>query len=313
MKIKNSVLAMLILSLLIKYVPGFFPLALLRSYAIQFAILALLIGLILLIKQKFKLLFLNIISILVFISIFGNSINYQNETPLLLSDISIAHFNVLKANKNYKKTIDAAIKSNADFLSFQEVDYKWLNELANSLLETYPYYKAITLNESSYGIAVFSKIKLENVNEIYLGELPNISGDICAKNDTLHFITSHTASPTYYSRFKQRNEHIKDIAEYVNSIHKPVIAIGDYNCVPWDKAMIDFRNETHLADSRKSLCTTFPSNIKIAQIPIDYIFHSDELKCTSFGSIKSTSSDHYGILGKYIFNNKNQISQNTNN
>jgi len=55
-------------------------------------------------------------------------------------------------------------------------------------------------------------------------------------------------------------------------------------------------------DSRKTWAPTFPAWFKFAAIPIDHIFHSQDMLCTNFSTIKTTDSDHYGILGEYYIN-----------
>jgi endonuclease/exonuclease/phosphatase (EEP) superfamily protein YafD len=215
--------------------------------------------------------------------------------------IKVAHFNVLINNTGYDKTIGAVKSLNPDFVSFQEVSRRWGKELENGLKKEYPFYKIISSDTNSYGIAYFSRLPVENPDIILITNKPNLTGDIVVANEKIHFITSHTKSPLSRERYWERNEHIKGISEYLKNIPGPKLAIGDYNAVPWHPHIINLKKATGLNDSRKKLTPTYPSHFKLARIPIDYIFYSDELTCLSFESVKSTTSDHFGVFGQYKF------------
>ena len=77
------------------------------------------------------------------------------------------------------------------------------------------------------------------------------------------------------------------------------LVLGDFNTVPWDRQLLRFKSDTRLFDSRKKLTPTYPTwNPFVAQIPIDYIFHSEGIGCSSLDSVRLTS-DHKAILGTY--------------
>lgn len=216
------------------------------------------------------------------------------------AELSVAHFNVLRTNKDYKSTVNSAIESGADIISFQEVDCNWSKALIKGLSSKYPFHK-IQENKKFEGLAIFSKYPLNNTSIIYYEGLPNIVADVKFSETTIHIICSHTKSPVGKRRFKKRNRHISYIADYLIEKKGHVLAIGDYNAVPWDSSIMKFKEQSGLKDSRKNLAPTFPSYLGLPQIPIDYIFHSNELICLDFKTINGTSSDHLGVVGNYKF------------
>ena len=259
------------------------------------------LGILLYILKHKVLAFASIFAFLMMLSFMVPYIKFGNHTLDGNADITIAHFNVLRTNKNHDVLLENAIESNADFISFQEVDDQWAEVLVNGLSSQYPYQHITGINVGCMGMAVFSKYPLDNIQTVYWDGVPNITGDLVLNQEKVHFIASHTFSPISYNSFVKRNNHIKRLSEYLENKKGNVLAIGDYNAVPWDKNIVAFRDKSKLNDSRKSLTPTFPS-WSITGLPIDYIFHSDNLCCLDFSAISNTGSDHKGIIGHYKFN-----------
>ncbi|MBL4657563.1 MAG: endonuclease/exonuclease/phosphatase family protein [Flavobacteriales bacterium] len=285
------------------YAPEYWMLSLVKSLAMQIMGGITIVTLIWLLRRKFKFVLLGLSSILMISSMIPPLVNLEPECIPEEGGLRIAHFNVLKSNENYLATIAAAKETKADFISFQEVNRDWQEALTAQLALEYPYFFSLPLESCCYGIAVFSKHPLTDVQEFYSGSLPNIRGNMSIDGTKVHFVTSHTSAPTTYNRHKQRNKHLQQLANHFDKIEGPKLAIGDFNSVPWDSAITGFKKATLLKDSRKTLTATYPASSILARIPLDYIFHSEELICLGFSSIEGTSSDHLGILGTYRLNN----------
>lgn len=219
--------------------------------------------------------------------------------------VRVAHFNVLCSNRQFQEMTDSARATQADLLSFQEVSADWGNELEQLLAKEYPYYHVVTDEQhASRGLAVFSKYPLKDVQTIYWDGMPNIAGDLLVQNEAIHFIASHTQSPRNKGRYQHRNQHIRRIARYINTIDRPVLAIGDYNVVPWNPIIRELTNATELQHSHTGWEPTFPAHLRGIGVPIDYIFHSPELHCRKFKALPASGSDHRGVLGEYLLNTK---------
>jgi endonuclease/exonuclease/phosphatase (EEP) superfamily protein YafD len=147
-----------------------------------------------------------------------------------------------------------------------------------------------------------SKQPLFNANISFHGGLPNIEADMIFNDVVTHIITSHTSSPISRNKLKNRNEHLLDLQKHVALLDSPTLVIGDFNTVPWDKKLMAFKQKSELIDSRKSYESTFPSYFGFMGIPIDYIFHTKEISCTSFETLQIEGSDHLGIIGEYAIN-----------
>lgn len=230
---------------------------------------------------------------------------------------TVAHFNVLYNNHQYHNVIHQALASRADLLSFQEVSPHWVEHLAEGLCDVYPYYHIVT-DPVVYtqGIAVFSRYPLSDVQTHYWSGVPNITGnievtdsanypmlsgeEIRTPDTTVHFVASHTLSPRSESRYRRRNHQIRQIAQHLKSVEGPVLAIGDYNAVPWNPYIVAMKQEARLYDSRRTFTSTYPSRLRAGGLPIDYVFHSKDFTCVDFHAVSARGSDHRGVVGTYL-------------
>ena len=305
MKRTDLIAAFFLLSLaliIINEQQNFFTM-LIKSFAFQIMCIIFLLSIYWIWKSRWHLSLAAFCSLLLIDSILPPLYSRDSVRAPSSNSFSIAHFNVLISNTEYESTIAAAINSKADFISFNEVTQAWADSLDRGLSGIYSYSKVVPNDESSFGIAVYSKYPLSDLKILCIEDIPNITGRIKLTDTSLYFITSHTKSPISNKNYKIRNRHIHAIANHLKTIEGPVVAAGDYNIVPWDSVINTFKKKAALVDSRQSLTPTYPAYLKIAQIPIDYIFHSDELDCLSFSTISGTSSDHLSIIGYYQFKN----------
>ena len=237
-----------------------------------------------------------------FMSHIGNQVEEEVVFEVTAPKLKIAHFNVLKFNSAKQAIIATIISSDADVVSLQETDEKWTKEIEKAVKKEYPYSIYFPSDVCCIGISLLSKQPLYNENISFHGGLPNIEADLIFNDVVTHIITSHTSSPISRSNLNNRNTHLKDLSDHVTKIDSPTIVIGDFNTVPWDNNLVDFKADTQLKDSRKKYESTFPSFFGKIGIPIDYIFHSNEISCVSFKTIKIKGSDHLGIIGEYAMN-----------
>ncbi|MCI5057355.1 MAG: endonuclease/exonuclease/phosphatase family protein [Flavobacteriales bacterium] len=271
--------------------PNFFVTITLKAFLFQVSLFGSVLAVWALIKSNVKLtLALFLVSSLGYFNIkseLDTSSNVTNREERI-----IAHFNVLKYNHNHLQLIKMAKETEADLISFQEVDDIWAGRLERLLQNEYPNNFSVPKGYC-FGLAVFSKYPLSNCTAFDFEGLWNIKGSFSVDNRMYSFLTAHTRAPTSLKSLSKRNRHIKALAETEN-IEDVDFVVGDFNSVPWDDSIVNFKNRTRLIDSRKSLAPTYPSFFPFAKIPIDYIFYNSKHVCSNFEVIKNTSSDHSG-------------------
>ena len=215
------------------------------------------------------------------------------------TELSVLQFNIYASNRAYDETVDEVLSISPDFVSFQELSYDWADALEEGLKEAYPYQHVIRHRDPTQGIAVFSKYPLQQVVELDWFGTANITGQVLVENESINFLCLHTRSPMTRNLWQTRNDHIAKARNLIQQQPGEFLVLGDFNTVPWDRQLQRFKNDTQLVDSRKKLTPTYPTwNPFVAQIPIDYIFHSRGIGCQSLDSVDITS-DHKAILGTY--------------
>lgn len=298
---ERVIAALFLLPGIILLVPSFnFELMLIQSFLFQAMIVYGALSIYWIYKCHYRVSTVNFTVFLLLLVKVSAPIQKANGFALETGHLSVLQFNVLTTNQQYASTIQTVKELAPDFISFQEVSANWASSLEAGLKKDYPYYQIIKHPDASQGIAVFSKHQIEEVDYHEWAGTANLSGRLKVGEERVNFLSLHTRSPMTKLKWKTRNEHIRLAAEYIADTSGEFLVLGDFNTVPWDVALNKFRKKTELVDSRKKLTPTFPAwgPSYLAQIPIDYIFHSKGIRCGSLDSIKLTS-DHNAVLGDF--------------
>lgn len=283
----------------ILFSPNHFFFEMLQSMAFQITITIFVLAAIFLIAKKWIGMSVSLLAVFL---IYAN-ISYLNPFKYYVikegkSNLSLAHYNVLKFNENYSKTINSIKENDADVISINEMTHKWETKLKEALSEKYPFQYLVAQN-NSFGIGFFSKKILAHQETVWFEGIPYIAADITINDTTIRLLTAHTIPPTSKHAYAKRNNEIRHIENYLKQCKTAVMVIGDFNAVSWSPAIKQLRTNLKLEDSRTRFEPTYPAWNKWLMIPIDHIFYTKEISCVSFQTITDTDSDHYGILGKY--------------
>jgi len=216
--------------------------------------------------------------------------------------VKISHFNLANADENLDTTIAAMLRSDADLLSIQEVQYMQDSFLLQSLRETYPH-SIVIPSLGLYGIAIFSKTPINHKDTIWYDNAPMLSGSIpIGERGEVHFISAYMAPPLSLTYYEKMQEQLDIIQQKCLQIDKPLLIFGDYNVVSWSDELKNFRAEAHLHDSRRGVMPTSPHGmLNFFEVPFDHIFYSGHFACLAFETLSSETSRHLGIQGVYQF------------
>lgn len=303
--ITHSLSLFLLLGLAISVLPfDHFVFKIGAHYSVQIMLSYLLLGLTFLMLKGYRLMYISFACCAV-LCLFLKYTTNSDISPLKLATeetIDIAHFNV-GAGPDYETMVQQILGSDADLVSLQEVSPDWDGVLQEALSEKYPYSKTV-VRFDPFGLAVYSKLPLNNLDTFVCANVPNIIGtvDMARSDKEICFIASHALPPFYSSDYKRLRKHLHRIADYVTEASCPVITIGNYNAVPWSYEIQDFRSVSRLNDSRRGFLPTSNGSFSIFQLPSDHIFHSEQLECIHFEDINDQELGHIGIKGAYQFN-----------
>jgi len=282
-------------------VPSFnFELTLIQSFLFQAMILYGVLSAFWIYKAHYRVSVVNFVVFFALLVKISMPIPTRSEFLTSNESIKIMQFNVLVNNYRYAATIEQIKKENPDFISFQEVSDDWANALELGLGKDYPYFQVVRHPDESQGLAIFSKHPMRALQYHEWSGTANLSGQLLIGEEAVNFLSLHTRSPMTKEKWQTRNQHIDAAADFVAAQKGEFLVLGDFNTVPWDQQLSKFRKKTQLKDSRKKLTPTFPAwgPKYVAQIPIDYIFHSKGISCQSLDSVKLTS-DHEAVIGNF--------------
>lgn len=280
-----------------------------RLQYLMFGILALIIYLLLQEKRKqifiilFLVILINSAEIIWCSDILKKDTNRNMQNSTTDSVIKIATVNILTTNTKYKELCDEILESNSDIIVLEEIDERWEKEL-QKVKELYPY-RYEYLRDDNFGMAIYSKIKIEKFDVIQAGtitELPVISALVEKDGKKLEIIGMHTTPPTKVSYFENTCKLFEDIAEYINRSDIPVILTGDMNSSRFSYNYKKFIKNTKMKDAGKITQLTWPTYwLMPMRIQLDHIFLSSEISIKSCTKGHYTGSDHFPVYAEIYF------------
>ncbi len=311
------------LCILSEYLPSSLRFA--ENYASQIMISYLVAGLGLLILKQPRLMFASfgccaaLAIYLKYAQIPAEILNRKTITPELIAEksealfpkIKIAHFNISDANEEADRMIEEILETEADIVSIQEVTPQWDLILENELGVNYPYFHTM-LDLGIFGMSIFSKYVLLDIDTLYFEDVPNLTGRFLLSNqiDTIQFISSHTYPAFNFSSFEKLRGHLQVLTDFVRSSSMPLLAFGDYNVVSWSMEIQAFRDSTNLRDSRSGFMPSFSDGtISFFEVPLDHIFYSEHFDCLEFENLNGSEANHIGISGFYQLTKTNYVAK----
>lgn len=302
---KVGSLLLLGFALLIRFPFDYYLFDIIHSFAIQISILYLLLMAILFLWKKRLLALSSLAGSLLVGSLFIHWLwqDYTQKPSQKSLTFKVAHFNVWKKNTAHEKIIKAAKNTQATILSFEEINDRWWDALQQGLKNDYPHYHVV-VRDDNFGIAVFSKYPLTNIQEKYFSDVPSITASIQMPFGTLQWVSSHTLPPKSNEWYQKRNGDLNRIAQYMQGQSGYKLAVGDYNTVSWAPVLRRFKKTANLQDARRSFTPSWPTWNWLLGVPIDHIFYSPAFRCLNFDIVPKTPSDHWGIEGTFTVDAK---------
>lgn len=225
----------------------------------------------------------------------ANSTLPSHPSPV---DFKVAHFNLSNID-SISQLAEANRALDADLITIHEVTPNWEKLLDDSLSAIYPYHHTM-VDIGIFGMSIFSKHELTEVDTFYYQEIPNLKGCIEKMGEPLCFMSVQTEPALNEYSLQRLQEHLAVIGESVLIDDTPKVVLGDFNAVSWSGEIQSFLNYTKLMESRRGFMPhPFVSTSTIFQVPLDHIFFSRHLRCELFENIASSSNEHLGITGVY--------------
>jgi endonuclease/exonuclease/phosphatase (EEP) superfamily protein YafD len=269
------------------------------------------IGLLFLVFNKSRLMFVSLgcsAAIAFFINETTNS-KIIDVKPTDMPFIKIAHFNVVNSEGQVDDFINTIISAEADILSLQEITPDWDEILKESLNNYYPYSSSISRLDPN-GLAIYSKYPFKQLDTFYFKDLPNIMATVRPDgfDKDVAIIGSVLKPPLSGSAFEDMKNHLEKISFHVNILKIPVVTIGNYNTVPWSPEIQEFREASSLKDARRGIKPSVPDGqFPLFNALVDHIFYTEDFECTNFITISNAYTNQAGI--EAVLQQKKPVNQ----
>ncbi len=207
--------------------------------------------------------------------------------------------NILNSNLRSDEFEQLVAKLDPDVLIALEYTYRW-DQLVPLVKAQYPY-SVSSPRDYGFGIAIFSKLPLRNVEEVLLDpsvDVPTLFCEIELSGQQIGLAAVHTFSPLTLPRFETRNKQLHSLARWVAADDRLHIVAGDFNSTTWSPFVADFLHFSQLRDSRAGfgLQASWPQFNWLMLIPIDHAFISREFYVHRRWVERDIGSDHYPIV-----------------
>lgn len=217
-------------------------------------------------------------------------------------DIRLLIYNVYQYNENYEKLCKLVNEIDSDMVLLVETNEKWKDKSLEGFGEKYPH-KILEDRENTYGMLIFSKFPLHNVQVRHLinEEVPSIALEVeSGWGERIKFYAIHPEPPVpgENPRSTDRDAEILIVGKEAEKEELPVIVAGDLNDVAWSYTSILFQKISGLQDPRRGrgFFSSFHAKYPLLRWPLDHIFCSGHFRVHSMKSLKGIGSDHFPIL-----------------
>lgn len=218
-----------------------------------------------------------------------------------MSCASVLSFNVLQTNDRYEATAKLIEAERPDILLLMETNRVWLDALQPQLAR-YGYTLAKPL-ENKYGMVFATTLQVDRAEMV-----ANTSSNTPTLYATLRMgdgarfelIGLHPRPPLPGESTAQRDANIARAGSRTPDMLFNVLAIGDFNDVPWSSTTQKFVRDGGFSDPRagRGSFATFPADYAFAGWPLDQIFVKEGVKVETLAIGSDVGSDHLPVLAK---------------
>lgn len=238
-----------------------------------------------------------------------------NYTPLIskavpdaiteAEGLKLLVYNLYDKNDKYDEALAMLDKSDADILITLETTPKWEEKLS-PLRQQYPY-TTETINKVAYGMTVYSKFPMEDLEKFYLhnDKVPSYKFKVSPPNMVQTQIYSlHPPPPKHFKEYPdnegQQEKALIMIGDRIEREDIPTIIIGDLNDVAWGDTDRLMQANGRLKDVRvgRSFYNSFNAHNFLMRWPLDHVFVTKHFSLKKLELLDNAGSDHYPVVAE---------------
>ncbi|WP_157664992.1 endonuclease/exonuclease/phosphatase family protein [Mariniblastus fucicola] len=230
-------------------------------------------------------------------------------------ELVVMTLNVLTSNRQHDKVLQQIETASPDVFTILELGTPLHERLEDGLSSTYPYRTTLPQDGGNFGIGLYSKHPLTDVDSFStnIDSILSIGATVTVESAAYRIIATHPLPPIGRDGFQSRNEHLQMLGDRVAGLRRgngsvPVVVMGDLNLTPWSPLFGDFesRSGLKLAQSGQGIIPTWyakPKPIFPFGLVLDHVLLSDDLQCVRREVGGDVGSDHRAVI--VTFANRN--------
>lgn len=224
----------------------------------------------------------------------------QVEEQDRLNTISAISSNVYMKNRNYQSLLHVVDHKDPDLVLLLEAD-EWWQKKMDTLQGEYPYMVSDPL-DNTYGILLYSKLKLEEAEIRYMMEdsIPSIHAYVhlpSGQKVRLYCLHPRPPVPPESKSSINRDAELLLAGKMVEEKAEPAIVMGDLNDVAWSHTTRLFLKTSQMLDPRigRGFYNTFNAEIPLLRWSLDHVFHTETFQLNQIEVLPYIGSDHFPI------------------
>tara|TARA_Y100001960_G_C14722829_1_gene853408 strand:- start:214 stop:1140 length:927 start_codon:yes stop_codon:yes gene_type:complete len=213
--------------------------------------------------------------------------------------IHIASINTWKSNRKRDKLIQYIDKHAPEVLLLMEVTEE-LKESCAKIFDNYPYHLSHYVRDG-FEIWLLSKHEMHETQIFNIGveegQTPLLSCRIMIAGRMYRLLSAHPRPAINRDYARSRIDYFEEFSRIVHKSREPVIALGDFNSVPWEPHFKDFLDHTKMRSTMEltGYRMTWPRYFRPMGIPMDHILISRSITPKGLAVGPDVGSDHYPV------------------
>ncbi|MDT7828670.1 endonuclease/exonuclease/phosphatase family protein [Pricia sp. S334] len=211
------------------------------------------------------------------------------------------------SNRKVQPLLQLIDSKKPDLILAMEVDSWWEEEL--EILESEYTYAQETINEVTYGMVLYSKYPLKEVEVDYLNnkKVPSFETTITlASGKQFNFHSIHPVPPTRFEDLPdnagQQENALEKLGQQITDRKYPTLVAGDLNDVVW--SYVDELTGTNniLFDVRvgRGIYSSYDAYNFLMRWPLDHIFVTEEFRLNKLERLPKIGSDHFPMYVELV-------------
>lgn len=222
-----------------------------------------------------------------------------------MSCVRVLSLNVLQENDQHDRVARLIEREDPDLLLLMETDQAWIDALEPQL-SRYGYRLEKPL-DNTYGMAFATRLQVDRAEMVSNTDAntPTLYATMRTPDGArFEMIGLHPRPPRPKESTKLRDEKIARAAARTPDHLGNVLAIGDFNDVPWSRTTQKLVKRGDYFDPRvgRGTFATFPENWALLGWPLDQLFVKNGVKVERFRILPNVGSDHLPLAADVCVN-----------